>query len=37
MGNIMNPVTTDKSLMGESTNEIIKVNYEKEQPTYMIK
>lgn len=27
------PITTDEALMGKSTNEIIKVNYEKEQPT----
>ena len=33
MGNVKNPITTDKALMGESTNEIIKVNYETEQPT----
>lgn len=33
MGNIMNPITTDEALMGKSTNEIIKVNYETEQPT----
>lgn len=33
MGNIKNPTTTDEALMGESTSEIIKVNYESEQPT----
>lgn len=33
MGNVKNPITTDEALMGESTNEIIKVNYETEQPT----
>lgn len=33
MGNIKNPITTDKAPTGESTNEIVKVNYESEYPT----
>lgn len=33
MGNVKNPITTDEALMGRSTNDIIKVNYETEHPT----
>lgn len=33
MGNEESLITADKALMGGDTNEIIKANYEKEQPT----
>lgn len=33
MGNVKNPITAEKALLGENANEIINVNYEKENPT----